>query len=236
MADEGASPLATDFDEEVLGRQRRLVGWLGLAAAVVFVVVAIFAFTELARVEAQIEARRAAAVQIAAEVLAKQAELDEAKGALAKLETDKSRLQSEVAELEAKRHMLATVASWVGAEAPTVQREAMERYAADHPAVAGQLGRVYLHIARPSQRATADVLTEALVKAGFVVPGVELLPDISPVSHQLRYFRVEDAPAAQAVAAALQVAGVKLEAVQIRLPAGQRLPPAGQFEVWLGRR
>ena len=98
---------------------------------------------------------------------------------------------------------------------------------------------IYIHIADDSQRSEAENLKqrlgEAIAKDGaaYSLPGIELVGnDRSPSTPQVRYFRPEDAPEAQRVAAKLNDLGlVNAQAVQVR---GSARP--FQLEIWFARR
>ncbi len=88
--------------------------------------------------------------------------------------------------------------------------------------------RIYIHIRSEMQRAPASRLKDSLETFEFVVPGVELIPDVGPDRSELRYFRPEDEDLAVEIAARLGEAGID---VRPRHTRGYQLRPR-HFELW----
>jgi hypothetical protein len=92
---------------------------------------------------------------------------------------------------------------------------------------------VYLQFADPAQRPEVERLRGALAGAGYKAPPAEEVAQV-PSQSELRYFRTDDAPAAQALAARLP--GLGLDGVAVRYAPGYATGvQRQQFELWLAR-
>lgn len=93
--------------------------------------------------------------------------------------------------------------------------------------------RLYLHIARESDRAATRAMVPRLEKAGFIVPGIELVKN-TPRASDVRYFHREDEAAARKAADVLADSG--LRGVQTRFVEGfeasEKIRPR-HYEAWL---
>ncbi len=111
----------------------------------------------------------------------------------------------------------------------------VQSQAIDSVQVRMRANRVYLHIVLERQRAGARRLQAALEKAGFVVPGIELVAK-GPDRSQLRYFRSEDGTGVKEILLAAEQLAVRLEVNDLsRAYAQNEAIPTGTFEIWLGR-
>lgn len=89
--------------------------------------------------------------------------------------------------------------------------------------------RVYIHIGQDAQRSTAKALDETLRHMNFSVPGIERVGAV-PDKTSVRYFNVEDRPAAESITAALRQGGIS-DAVTQQVTRYKVRP--GSLEVWL---
>jgi septal ring factor EnvC (AmiA/AmiB activator) len=114
------------------------------------------------------------------------------------LEAKKKQLQgldAEIKEKQAQAQALQRTMLRIGSASTQSGQQVQEAFRAEiasRPETAQLLARVWLHIRDESQRAKAKTVAQALVTAGFSVPGIEMVGDKSPKENQVRYFEKND--------------------------------------------
>ena len=149
-------------------------------------------------------------------------------------EADTARLQAEQSNLALRRlQQQAYPPGGPAVDLPPAARPVARAISAGTAASAGGTALVYLQFADPSQRTEAERLRAQLLLARYKAPGVEQVGQV-PTQNELRYFRREDAIAAQSLVADL--AGWGLDGVVARFAPGfETSAQRQQFELWLAR-
>ena len=167
--------------------------------------------------------------------------LEQAKGnARLATEADAARLQAEQSNLALRRLQQqayplpspTAVVQQAQQQAQQAMRPAPKPVQAGAAAPAGP-ALVYLQFADPGQRPEVERLRGKLGQAGYKAPDAEQVGQV-PSQNELRYFRRDDAPAAQALVAELASWG--LAGAVPRFASGfETSAQRQQFELWLAR-
>jgi hypothetical protein len=104
------------------------------------------------------------------------------------------------------------------------------------PETAKFLPRVWLHIREESQRAKAKPVADALVAAGFSVPGIELVGKKAPDENQVRYFEKSDQATSDCKAIEDAVGKLNLAFEKRYIAPSPNLAPIHprHYEIWFG--
>jgi hypothetical protein len=158
---------------------------------------------------------------------------------VANLQAEKERLSTAITELNRQKEALeASRRAAVSALSNVPERErraAIDRQFAVAPQVAAVLPRVYMHIAGVNDRDRAEQMRKALTEAGYVVLGIERLPQARNVKvTEVRFYRKADEKEARGIASVLRKTGeAKVEVNHLeRLETSTRVRP-NHFEVWI---
>jgi hypothetical protein len=101
--------------------------------------------------------------------------------------------------------------------------------------------RVYLHIASESQRPAAQAIQQALIKVGYLVPGIQNVAGKGyiPDTLQVRYFAPASKAEAEKILGLIKSQGAKDGRTSYVIPTAQDLRISSDinshFEVWAGR-
>ncbi len=100
------------------------------------------------------------------------------------------------------------------------------------PTTKNQTLTVYLQIAKEEQRVEAGHLREKLQRAGFAVPGIELVSR-GTINTYVRYFSADDKAQADKILGLMKEMGFDVNE-QDFTASNQGKLPSGQLEVWIG--
>jgi hypothetical protein len=116
-------------------------------------------------------------------------------------------------------------------------QQALSAEIESRPETAKFLPRVWLHIREESQRAKAKPVAEALVAAGFSVPGIEFVGKKAPDKNQVRYFEKTDQATSDCKAITDTVAKLNLTFERQYIAPSADLVPIQprHYEIWFGK-
>lgn len=158
---------------------------------------------------------------------------------LAEKQSQATILDSQIAQKKAEVDALQRTISAVGLQSEQAGQQVQQAFRAEiakRPETAQLLPRVWLHIRDESQRARAKSVAEALLSAGFAVPGIEMVGNKAPNKSQVRYFEkndqvTKDCDGIVAVAAKMNIA---LEKEYIPPSADLVAIQARHYEIFFG--
>jgi septal ring factor EnvC (AmiA/AmiB activator) len=115
-------------------------------------------------------------------------------------------------------------------------QQALSAEIESQPETAKFLPRVWLHIREESQRGKASRVADALVAAGFSVPGIELVGKKAPDENQVRYFEKTDQATNDCKAITDAVGDLKLTFEKRYIAPSPNLAPIHprHYEIWFG--
>ena len=119
--------------------------------------------------------------------------------------------------------------------------QAVATLAANLPPEATIKSRVYLHIAREEQRATAQALQSALTAEGYISPGIQNVSGqaLIPSVLEVRYFTESSKNTAEEILKLLKAKGAKDGTTRLEKPSHEDLTTSSDikshFEVWAAK-
>lgn len=163
-------------------------------------------------------------------------QVSEARRELAATQADiakgKAELEEVQKELQQKRQQLDFLGKALWQAGPEKSREAIAKAVEAEPGLAQVAGRVYLHIREEDQRPKAREIGLKLRGLGYIVPGIERVPQ-GPDRSEVRYFKKTDEGEGKRLAEAV---GGGAEAKYVAGHEDSKTLRARHFEVWFGPR
>ena len=223
-------PAAQALHESV-GRTGQISKALSMIGAAVALIAIIISSVELHRIRSETIAARAELENTKAQAQIEQGKLQESHLKLVAAQHDLEQVTGQLAFAQS------SFAQIRGKLPEEVIKAAIQNAATADPRSAQLTPVIYIHVAREDQRTKAKLIQQALVSAGYQVPGIEYVGAKSPQQSQLRYFiRTDYGPALEKILSQLRSLGLDVNEQFIRMASGkpQALRP-NQFELWIGQ-
>jgi hypothetical protein len=123
-----------------------------------------------------------------------------------------------------------------GSQSAQETTQALHTLLDNNPSLAMIVPRVYFHISTEDQRQKAKPLADALIAAGFSVPGIENVGSKAPNETQFRYFERTDQVEKDRSHIRDVLSGLNVRAKEVYISPAQistRMRPR-HFELWFG--
>jgi len=149
------------------------------------------------------------------------------------------KLDDQIRQKEAQLHAINAaffLAGSSGSQSAQQTTQALHTLLDNNPSLATLVPRVYFHIRTEDQRQKAKPLADALIAAGFSVPGIENVGKKAPSETQLRYFEQTDQVEKDRthIREVLSGLNVKAKEVYISPTQGSIGMRPRHFEIWFG--
>jgi hypothetical protein len=176
-------------------------------------------------------------------VLAVMNQMDKNKSLTTEVETKTQLASTAQQQATSARQQTATVTKVLGATVENLQAQspdlsakasqALDKAFDADPNAAKLLVRVYIHIHSKAQQSRASALAKALHAAGYLVPGIDVQPQIFTET-RVHYYSSDSQSLADANAIAKVVAGtgIPVETLQVQAATTDKLRPRA-YGLWL---